>query len=179
MFVFSALTPTAVQLACVFVPANALAPTAVQSTPVFAYNALTPIAVQLVPWFDCAANTPTAVQLAPVFAYNAFSPTAVQLAPEFPDAALDPTAVQDAAVLDKSALAPTAVQVAVPRVPMIIPLMNESFAMPAPPATMSAPVVDDVDAVVSVTTIAFVSVKNKVSVPFCCFTPTKLPVVVS
>ena len=77
----------------------------------------------------------------------------MQFVAVFPDAALDPTAVQFAAVLDKSALAPTAVQLAVPRVPMIIPLMNESFAMPAPPATINAPVADDVDAVVSVVTI--------------------------
>ena len=104
--------------------------------------------------FVASALTPTAVQSVPVFESNALAPTAVQLAPVFPDAALDPTAVQLAAVLDSNALAPTAVQLAVPRVPMIIPLMNESFAIPAPPATIKAPVVDDVDAVVSVPVIA-------------------------
>jgi hypothetical protein len=138
-----------------------------------------PIAVQFPPVFESADAYPIAVQFPPVFESNEYPPIAVQDKPVFNSAALTPTAVQFAAVLDSSALAPTAVQVAVPRVPMIIPLINESFAMPAPPATINAPVVEDVDAVVSVTTIAFVSVKNKVSVPFCCFTPTKLPVVVS
>jgi hypothetical protein len=88
-----------------------------------------------------------------VFVCNALAPTAVQFTCVFPDAALSPTAVQFAAVLDSSALFPTAVQLAVPRVPMIIELMNESPPMPAPPATINAPVVEDVDAVVFVVTI--------------------------
>ena len=141
--------PIAVQLAPWFDNAAAY-PIAVQSAPVFDCNALTPIAVQLAPWFPERATRPIAVQFDPVFDCAALTPTAVQLACVFPDPALDPTAVQLAAVLDKSALAPTAVQLAVPRVPMIIPLINESFAMPAPPATINAPVADDVDAVVFV-----------------------------
>ena len=145
----AAANPIAVQFAPEFDSA-ALTPTAVQFAPVFNSAALTPITVQLEPVFERPASMPTAVQFTPVFDFPALTPTAVQFACVFPDAALDPTAVQLAAVLDSSALSPTAVQVAVPRVPMIIPLINESFAMPAPPATINAPVADDVDAVVFV-----------------------------
>ena len=149
VLLLAALTPTAVQLVPEFV-CNALKPTAVHCVPVFGDNASTPTAVQLGAVFDCNAAVPIAVQLAPEFEVPALVPTAVKFAAVFPDPALDPTAVQLAAVLDSSALAPTAVQLAVPRVPMIIPLMNESFAMPTPPAMMTAPVVEDVDAVVFV-----------------------------
>jgi len=88
-----------------------------------------------------------------VFDPSALSPTAVQNVPVFPDAAPLPTAVQFTAVLDSDALTPIAVEFATPRVPMIIPLMNESPPIPAPPATINAPVVDAVDAVVFVVTI--------------------------
>ena len=99
-----------------------------------------------------------------MFPDAAFVPTAVQPAAVFPFPALVPTAVQFTAVLESNAFAPIAEQFVPPRVPMIIPLINESFAMPTPPATMTAPVVDEVDAVVSVPVMTPLVVRP-VSVP--------------